>query len=65
MEALWSSKLERMNHIRFQASLLESKLLERRAGVSHVLDSPAVPGTSHALQEYVLSEQINDVMGEG
>lgn len=54
-----------MNHIRFQASLLESKLLERRAGVSHALDSPAVPGTSHALQEYVLSEQINDVMGEG
>ena len=54
-----------MNHVRFQASLLESKLLERRAGVRHALGSPAKPGTSQALQEYVLSEQINGVMGEG
>ena len=54
-----------MNHIRFQASLLESKLLERREGVSHALGSPSVPGTSQALQEYVLSEKITGVMGAG
>lgn len=47
-----------MNHVRFQASLLESKLLGRRAGLSHALGSPAEPGTSQALQEYVLSEVL-------